>query len=176
MPKYEDLPHYLYEDYLTWEGRWELIEGIPFSMQPSPTFRHQQISQKIAWLLDVAMEHCDVCQAVLPVDWKVSENTVVQPDNSVICYEPEGSFLTKAPSMIFEVLSPSTAAKDRGIKHSIYEREGVKYYCLVDPENEVVKVFELVQGRLVKKVDVTKESVDFDLGVCEFTLDFSRIW
>lgn len=23
------LPHYTYEEYRLWEGRWELIEGIP---------------------------------------------------------------------------------------------------------------------------------------------------
>ena len=30
------LPHYTYEDYTIWEGRWELIDGFPIAMSPSP--------------------------------------------------------------------------------------------------------------------------------------------
>lgn len=59
----EELPHYGYEDYALWKGRWELIEGIPYTMMPSPDFRHQRISLKIARLLDEALDNCDVCRA-----------------------------------------------------------------------------------------------------------------
>ncbi|HJY21679.1 MAG TPA: hypothetical protein VJ279_02270 [Hanamia sp.] len=27
-------PYYTYKDYCAWEGRWELIDGIPFAMSP----------------------------------------------------------------------------------------------------------------------------------------------
>jgi hypothetical protein len=30
------LPHYTYEEYWLWEGRWELIVGIPYAMIPAP--------------------------------------------------------------------------------------------------------------------------------------------
>jgi hypothetical protein len=37
------LPHYTYHDYENWEGRWELIDGIPYAMQPLsiPARRHR---------------------------------------------------------------------------------------------------------------------------------------
>ncbi len=41
------LPHYTYEEYRLWEGRWELIEGIPWVMSPAPSPRHQWISSNI---------------------------------------------------------------------------------------------------------------------------------
>ena len=41
------LPHYTYEEYCQWEGRWELIEGIPYAMSPTPVPRHQWISCNI---------------------------------------------------------------------------------------------------------------------------------
>jgi hypothetical protein len=44
--KLEDLPHYTYDDYLQWEGRWELIRGIPFAMVPAPVIRHQDLCLK----------------------------------------------------------------------------------------------------------------------------------
>lgn len=40
--KIEDLPHYTYDDYAQWEGRWEIIEGVPYAMSPAPTIKHQQ--------------------------------------------------------------------------------------------------------------------------------------
>lgn len=35
--------NYTYEDYLKWDGQWELIDGVPYSMAPSPSFTHQYI-------------------------------------------------------------------------------------------------------------------------------------
>jgi hypothetical protein len=28
-------PQFTYEDYSLWEGRWELIDGMPYAMSPS---------------------------------------------------------------------------------------------------------------------------------------------
>ncbi len=176
MPTYRELPHYVYDDYVLWEGSWELIEGIPYAMTPSPGYRHQRISQIISYLLEDALQECEYCRAILPMDWKITEDTVVQPDNMVVCYQPSGSFLTKAPSLIFEILSPVTAKKDRSIKYSIYQREGVSYYCIVDPDNDVAKIYHLHEGQYVKQIDATDEIVKFDLGKCEIEFDFARIW
>ena len=63
----------------------------------------------------------------------------LQPDNLVVCYEPKGSYITKAPSLIFEILSKSSAQKDQKTKYQIYEREGVSYYIIVDPVDRVAK-------------------------------------
>jgi Uma2 family endonuclease len=145
-------------------------------MSPSPSYTHQRISQKIARLLDEALDDCLSCQAVLPVDWKIADDTVVQPDNMVLCYQPQGSFLTKAPSLIFEILSPSTSSKDRITKFNLYEEEGVEYYCIVDPKTKTAKVYVLRDGRYVKLLDATDETVTFTLKECVFDFYFPRIW
>lgn len=36
------IPRYTYEDWLHWEGQWELIDGVPFAMSPMPVPSHQQ--------------------------------------------------------------------------------------------------------------------------------------
>jgi len=106
------LPYYTYEDYLRWEGKWELISGIPYAMSPAPMIKHQSISNKIASVLNALFENCDKCLPLLPIDWKIKEDTIVQPDNLVICDEPTNkAYITKAPKIIFEVLSKSTARK-----------------------------------------------------------------
>jgi len=80
-------PHYTYEDYRQWEGRWELIQGVPYAMAPMPRPKHQLLSNRIARLLEEALEEagCPGCVALLPVDWKIAEDTVVQPDNLGFC-------------------------------------------------------------------------------------------
>ncbi len=42
-----------------------------------------------------------------------------------------------------EILSPSTADRDRELKLSLYTRFGVSEYWIVDPENDTVQVLEL---------------------------------
>ena len=173
----ERLPHYHYADYLQWEGNWELIEGVPFAMSPAPTRKHQSISNNIAWHLTSLLQGCEKCEALLPVDWRINDFTVVQPDNLVVCHPSEEPVLTQAPELIFEILSPSTAHKDLGIKFELYQQEGVKFYVIVDPETQVAKVYALTNdGRLVKKLDAHKESFTFDLPECSFEFDFSKIW
>lgn len=174
--KIEDLPRYTYADYVRWEGRWELINGIPYAMTPAPSTDHQRISQKIARFLDEALDQCEECRALLPVDWKIAEDTIVQPDNLVVCYEPEGAYIRKAPVLIFEILSKSSAARDQHIKFEIYEREGVKYYVIVEPRDQMAKAFVLKSGRYTKLADVAHEKLTFELGPCEIQLDFSKIW
>ena len=172
----DELPHYSYEDYNRWEGDWELIEGIPYAMTPSPILKHQRISQKIARYLDEALDGCPHCQALLALDWIISDDTVVQPDNLVICHQQEGDFLTRAPVLIFEILSPSTSKKDRITKFRLYEQEGVLLYCIVDPDRDVVKIYRLEQGSYIKVVDVSNETHELDLGECSIEFNFSKIW
>jgi len=125
IPKY--LPHYTYEDYKHWEGRWELIQGIPFAMSPQPSFQHQRVSQRIAYELERALEGCTRCRAVLPVGWKIAEDTVVQTDNMVVCGEVTNpSYLEKPPVLVFEVLSASTEQKDRVLETVQYAKGGLQ--------------------------------------------------
>lgn len=177
--KLEDLPRYTYEEYLKWEGEWELIYGIAYAMSPAPMIKHQNISAKIARYLDEAVENCINCQSLLPIDWKISNETVVQPDNSLICHKPTNeAYITKAPKIIFEILSKSTARKDKGLKYNLYESEGVTYYIIVDPIESMAKVYHLKNGRYIKLTDATDEVVKFEIDECNHTIefDFNKIW
>ncbi|MEA3498366.1 MAG: Uma2 family endonuclease [Campylobacterota bacterium] len=177
--RFEDLPRYTYDDYLLWEDNWELIYGIAYAMAPAPMIKHQSISNKIARYLDEALEDCSVCQALLPVDWKISDETIVQPDNSVICHNPtHKSYISKAPKIIFEILSKSTAKKDKELKFNLYETEGVEYYIIVDPDESIAKVYHLKNGKYIKVVDASDETVEFKLNKCDkkIKFNFKKIW
>jgi len=175
--KEEDLPCYSYDDYKLWEGDWELIHGVPYAMAPAPMIKHQAISNNIARYLGEALENCKTCQALLPVDWKIDNNTIVEPDNLIICHEPQNdAYITQAPKVIFEILSKSTAHKDKNLKYSLYEKEGVDYYIIVDPTESIAKVYKLHEGKYIKVCDTHNDSVDFELDECEFSFDFGKIW
>lgn len=66
------LPHYTYEEYCLWEGRWELIEGIPYARSPAPTPRHQWLVLNIAYELKATLKksNCKNCEVYDFIDVK----------------------------------------------------------------------------------------------------------
>jgi Uma2 family endonuclease len=57
-----------------------------------------------------------------------------------------GHFLRIVPDLAVEILSPSTARRDRGVKVDAYRENGVREYWLVDPATRTVAVIDL-EGR-----------------------------
>ena len=137
MPLVRPNERFTYADYLTWpEGeRWELVDGEAFAMTPAPSFRHQRVTGRIYYLLEAALQQGPCVPCVSPVDVVLAQDTVVQPDVVVVCdpskIEPGG--ICGAPDLVVEVLSPSTALRDRRTKRDLYERYGVREYLTVDP-------------------------------------------
>lgn len=171
------IPDYSYRDYVAWEGRWELIEGMPFAMSPSPSLRHQRMSSLIEAELEERLKDCKECKAFLPIDWKVSEKTILQPDNCVICdFDLNRRFITSPPVMIFEILSPKTRKKDTEIKFRIYEDQGVKYFIIIKPLKLTALIYEIKDGKYVLWTKAENGSFNFDIGYCEFSFDFNRIF
>ena len=167
--------HYTFEDYQLWEGDWELIGGMPYAMAPSPFYDHQHINGKIFRQLDEQLDGCSKCYAVIEMDVTLTEDTVVRPDTMVICYEPDKK-LTKAPNIVFEVISRSTAKKDEILKFNLYQSEGVEYYILVYPEDRKAKLYRLIDFKYRKIADFVNENYLFELDGCEINFDFSFIW
>lgn len=166
---------YTTEDYCIWNGDWELVRGEAYAMAPSPTYDHQYVNLKIARQLDEKLDSCQKCHAVIETDVEFSEDTVVRPDSMVICYEPD-SKLTKAPVLVFEIISKSTAKRDEILKFDLYQSEGVKYYILVYPDNRKAKLYQLIDFKYQKLGDFSDETYTFDLGHCDINFDFNFIW
>ena len=170
------LETYTMQDYLQWAGDWELIYGQPLAMAPSPGLTHQTLSMMIARQLDEALDDCPRCQALFEIDVEFSVDTVVRPDVLVICYQPEGDRLTRAPSLIFEVLSSKTARRDEVVKFELYRTEGVENYVLIYPESKTARVYRLIEGEYRIAGDFHDEQYRFELQGCIIDFDFSRIW
>ncbi len=168
-------PRYTIKDYLTWEGDWELIEGIPYALA-SPSFKHQRIVGKIFRYLDEALEKkCPNCVVGIDTDYIVSEDTVLRPDVFITCEKVEDKLL-KPPKVIFEVISPSTREKDEKLKKELYEREGVLYLVLVYPDLKKARIYKLTERGYKKVFDAVRDKFTFELNGCNVELDFSKVW
>jgi Uma2 family endonuclease len=172
-------PRFTYEDYLLWEGKWELIEGMPYAMSPAPAPNHQKINGRLwAAFNDILQTNCNTCEVYLPVGWKINEKTVVQPDVLIIDkeIEKEKDHLDFTPALIAEILSPSTAYKDRHEKFELYEQEGVKYYLIVDAQFKKTEIYELIEKKY-QPIAVSPADVEFILNDgCRFSLNLENIW
>jgi Uma2 family endonuclease len=160
QPKY--IPHYTVADYQQWEGDWELIDGVPSAMSPSPTSKHQRLARILSRKLEDALqkikEKCGQCELFYELDWIVNDTTVVRPDIVITCDRVE-DYITTPPVLIVEILSPSSAHKDRLVKMDIYQEYGVKYYLVADPENSSYATYELVNGRYRERVNLRSFAV-----------------
>ncbi|BDY13425.1 Uma2 family endonuclease [Hydrogenimonas cancrithermarum] len=174
--KWEDLPHYTYEDYKQWEGDWELIGGVAYAMAPAPVKIHQKLMGDIYSQIREKLLACENCEVLFEEDWKVSEDTVFRPDVAVVCNDDNENFITKTPEVIFEILSPSTARRDEGLKFEMYAAEGVKYYVLVYPNELVAKVYRNGGEGFRKVGDFRRETVSFERLVCDFAFDFDALF
>jgi Uma2 family endonuclease len=93
---------------------------------------------------------------VAPTDLYIGEN-VLQPDLFWIsnantnCLLGEDGYWHGAPDLAIEILSPSTAERDRGAKFDLYEQYGVREYWLIDAE--FVEIY-IAQAGVFKRLGV----------------------
>lgn len=149
---------YTYSDYLSWsdEERWELIDGKAYSMSPAPSFKHQNITGNFYHILKNKLKGKSCIPGIAPTDIVLSEHDVVQPDVFVVCDRKKitEANIQGAPDLIIEVLSPSTALKDKREKKRLYEKYGVSEYIIIDPIDYYVERFFLGKKRTYNKGEV----------------------
>lgn len=138
------------EEYLKFERaaefRHEYFNGEIFAMAGA-SYRHSQIIFSLARELGRLLDDgpCDVLGQDLRVN--VSPNGLyTYPDLLVVCGGPifiDDAFDTvRNPSLVIEVLSPSTEAYDRGFKSAQYRKiESLREYALVSQAEARVEVY-----------------------------------
>jgi Uma2 family endonuclease len=172
-----------YDDYaaLPDDGRrYELYEG-ELIMTPAPRPRHQLVIGNLHVLMAEHVRGRGLGQVFLsPIDVILSRITVLQPD--LVYLDPERlgivteRALEGAPTLVVEVLSPLTHARDRGSKQALYARHGVPYYWIVDPAARTIQALRLV-GEAYEAVAGLDESAPAALPpLDELTLDPGAVW
>jgi Uma2 family endonuclease len=159
-------PHikFTYEDYKnvpeSETKRYELLGG-GLVMAPAPIPYHQNISKKLFYCLYKHARENDLGEVFYsPIDVVLSNEDVVQPD--ILFIEKDRfhiigeSAIHGAPDLLVEILSLSTAERDRTLKKTLYARSGVKEFWIVDPTAKTIEVLILrKQGyQLFKRFEV----------------------
>ena len=127
-----------------WRGdlnHYELLDGRVV-MTPPAGYPHGAIAAALGAILGpfVRDRNLGKCSGSSQ-GFALPSGDTVEPDYSFVSAErwhampppEEGRFLRVAPDLVVEILSPSTAALDRGEKKDVYERNGVHEYWPIDP-------------------------------------------
>ena len=140
---------YTYADYCLTpdDERYELLDG-ELIMVPAPGTGHQIVAMELGTLLHVFVKARGLGRVFsAPYDVVLSETNVVQPDLLFIANErthiitPDN--VQGPPDLVVEILSPSTANRDRTRKRALYAQYGVPEYWLVAPDARTVTVLRL---------------------------------
>ncbi len=173
------LPHYTYEEYCLWEGRWELIDGIPYAMSPAPNPRHQLIAANLIteFVNATRKNKCKDCKVYDFIDFKITEDTILQPDISIVCKPIEKKFLDFPATLVVEILSPTTAFKDRNVKFSLYEKMGIKYFLIIDIDKKSIEINTLADHQY--KHSTYSGSLPYQFMLeddCTIDVELNNIW
>jgi Uma2 family endonuclease len=133
--------------YLAWEElqpeRHEFYRGEVFAMVGAKRI-HGRVVSNLERRLSEALDGtpCQVFHEGMKL--QIGDDTVLYPDLFVTCDKADLTTdqLFRAPTLVVEVLSPSTQGYDRSQKFALYRRlDSLKEFILVDPETRRVEAF-----------------------------------
>jgi Uma2 family endonuclease len=160
-----------YEEYLTLvnssEQRYELIDGEIYLLA-SPTFNHQIAVNEIATHFYIYFKGKRCRSLTAPFDVRLfgfaakfeEDPNVVQPDVIVICDTDKINEANKyegIPTLVVEVLSPSTKGKDLVTKLNLYMKSGVSEYWIVDLDSKRILQYSFSPERDIQSLNTLKE-------------------
>ena len=124
------------------DGRWELRDGQPVMMAPE-----RALHALTKYAAQKALEN-GITRAGLPcrmfpdgMTVRIAARTAFEPDALVVCPPPTDLNTMEIPNpvIVVEVLSPSTAADDHGVKlDGYFALSSVNHYLILDPDRRVM--------------------------------------
>jgi Uma2 family endonuclease len=118
----------------------QLIDGM-LVKEPPPIPWHQSLVGRILLAFSRRIDPDRVLPA--PVDVFIDDFNILQPDILVLeeghAPGPEDREVA-LPLLVVEVLSPSTANRDRDFKTAAYLRRGVREVWLTDPDTQTIEI------------------------------------
>jgi Uma2 family endonuclease len=169
-----------YADYVGYPDdgmRHEIIDGDHY-MNPAPSPYHQTLSKRLQYQLYSKIELPGLGQVFdAPIDVQLSEHDIVRPDLIVVLPDSQAritpSRIKGPPDLVVEILSPSTAGNDQGLKRTVYEKFGVREYWIVDPTENTLTLLESIDGTYRPR----NSGDDVPLVILpDLVVSFSHVW
>lgn len=135
-------------DYLRWEteqpDKHEYVAGEVFAMGGASR-RHVTVSGNFFAALNQALDGTPCRTYMADMKVEVARDTAYfYPDVLVTCdpADHKADLTMTSPTLVAEVLSPSTAAYDRGDKFAAYRGiPSLREYVLIDPDKKTVELY-----------------------------------
>lgn len=148
------------------DQRYELIGGEVYLLA-APSYPHQVVVNEIAGRFYIFFKGKSCQSLTSPFDVRLygfatkfeEDPNVVQPDIVVICDKDKvrDRKYHGVPTLIVEVLSPSTKGKDLATKLELYRKSGVSEYWIVDPEKRQVVFHSFSPQREIDRYEIFQE-------------------
>ena len=172
---------YTEDDYynLPEDVRAELIDGQFYNIS-APSRIHQtrlmELSGTIREYLKSKGGSCRVYPAPFAVKLFKKQETIVEPDISVICDKDKltDRECTGAPDWIVEIVSPSNPGHDYIHKLNLYADAGVREYWIVDPRTERIIVYYLEQSDFQMETYTFQDNIKVNI-YDNLYIDFSEL-
>ena len=148
-------PRVSYAELEQWpdDGRRYELYGGEVIVVPAPLPIHQLAVVRLVEILTGYAKKTGGLALCSPIDIVFSDYDVLQPDLVFFTGEQRRHIdmcqaIRVVPNLVVEILSRSTAARDRGRKLGIFARYGVPEYWIVDPERRAIEILQNVGSEL----------------------------
>lgn len=141
-----------YQEFLAWADEdtlAEWVDGEIIRVSPASK-RHQDLAGFLSSILRPFVESRRLgIILIAPFQMKLEQGR--EPDLLFIANEHldrlKGTYLDGPADLVVEIVSPESAARDRGEKFYEYEAGAVGEYWLIDPERRRAEFYRLEDGR-----------------------------
>ena len=145
-------------------NRYEIIAGDLYGT-PAPTLTHQRIIRNLTVVLDAFIQAHGLGELYPgPVDILFAEGDYLAPDLAFVRADRVGILRERgiegAPDLVIEVVSPSTAGRDRTLKRKRYAAYGVAEYWVVDANTRRVELYRGFEPAEIATEAFTWQPVD----------------
>ncbi|MCC8082513.1 MAG: Uma2 family endonuclease [Lachnospiraceae bacterium] len=127
----------------------EKIDGVIYEMSPSAPICHGIINGNIYTAISNHLKD-SVCRVFMEnLDFYLGEDEWLVPDIIIVCdpHDIKNGRYRGTPKFILEILSPSTAKRDRTLKKRKYETAGVEELWLIEPKGKSLEIYYLEDGK-----------------------------
>lgn len=175
-----EYPNIHVDDYLALDqnsqnARYEYLEG-ELRMLAGGSPDHSLITTNLTSILHRSLEDGPCLVYNSDMQFQLSTSRYVYPDITVTCdprdQEPEDKRI-HYPSVVVEVLSPSTEVTDRGKKLLYYQAHPtIQEYVLADSQSILIQIYQREKNRWTFSTyrlgdNIVLESVDADFSVSD---------
>ena len=158
--------------------RYEILNG-DLLVTPAPSLVHQRVSRRLQRQLEDSFHTAGRGEVfAAPADVILTPHDVVEPDLLVVTDAQQLSRrgVEGPPTLVVEILSPSTRDHDQTLKARRYAELGIPHYWIVDPDALRVAFYRAKGPRYVVAAEAEGDTTVEAPGWPGLTIAVGELW